>query len=144
MKLGIPNIVPDDWNSVRIAIQKIASQLGTDRNVTFGDLALTNLTASRLAQTDTNKALSSVSDLTSWIAGTANQVNVADDGDGTTTLSLPQDVDTQTDFIAGSLTVKDESENVIFYVDNDELYFAGLDGGVGSPIGLLLTLTYAA
>jgi hypothetical protein len=46
-------------------------------------------TASRLLAINGSKAAVSVSDLTSWIAGTANQITSTSDGDGTLTLSLP-------------------------------------------------------
>lgn len=43
------------------------------------------------------------------------------------------------------IIVKDSSGNIIFYVDDDELYFtAAIAAGVGEPIGLLLALTHAA
>lgn len=65
-----------------------------------GTLSVTNtiqgltLTASRLMASDVSQKLVSVSALTSWIAGTANQVTVTDDGDGSVTLSLPQSIAT--------------------------------------------------
>ena len=60
----------------------------------FGAITYDNLTASRLTSTDANKAMVSVSDLTTWIAGTTDQITVTDDGDGTVTLSTPQDINT--------------------------------------------------
>jgi len=51
------------------------------------------LTASRLTATDSDGEIGSVTDLTDWIAGTANQITATDDGDGTLTLSLPQNID---------------------------------------------------
>jgi len=61
----------------------------------FGDpLKATALTVSRLIATNANADLASVSTLTSWIAGTANQITVGDDGDGTVTLSTPQNIHT--------------------------------------------------
>jgi len=65
--------------------------LHIDRNT--GAITVNQLTASRLLSTDGSKALVS-SDLVSWIAGTANRVTVTDDGDGSVTLSLPQDIHT--------------------------------------------------
>ena len=50
------------------------------------------LTVSRLLSTDANLDLASVTDFTDWIAGTANQINIADDGDGTLTVATPQDI----------------------------------------------------
>ena len=53
-----------------------------------GAVTLGRLTASQLIATDASKALSSISDLTAFVAGTANQITVTDDTDGTVTLSL--------------------------------------------------------
>lgn len=47
-----------------------------------------SLTANRLVASDATKTLVSVSALSSWVAGTASQLTVTDDGDGTITLSL--------------------------------------------------------
>ena len=60
---------------------------------TFGSLTAGGLTASRLLSTDANKILVS-SDLYSWVTETSNQVLIADDGDGSITLSTPQDIHT--------------------------------------------------
>lgn len=59
-----------------------------------GNLTISNTTASRLLSTNGSKVAASVTDFTSWVAGTANRVTVADDGDGTITLSSPQDLAT--------------------------------------------------
>lgn len=72
--------------SVKKAIQQLSKKLG---HVNFYLFA-----ASRLIATDSNQKLVSVADLTAWIAGTANQIVVTDNGDGTVTLSLPQDIHT--------------------------------------------------
>ncbi len=53
-----------------------------------------SLTASRLVASDASKGLASVADLSAWVAGTANRVTVTNDGDGTITLSGPQDLAT--------------------------------------------------
>jgi len=85
--------------SVRQAISKLAStKLGPTSTPTFASvttdtlttatLTVSDLTASRLVATNGSKALASVGDLTSWVAGTANEIDVADDSDGTITLSL--------------------------------------------------------
>lgn len=66
----------------------------TDADVTFASLTLSDLTASRLVSTDASKVLVSVSALTAWVAGTANQITITDDGDGTITISTPQDIHT--------------------------------------------------
>lgn len=54
-----------------------------------GVVTIPNLTASRLVATGASSILASVTDLTSWIAGTTNQITVTSDGDGTLTISLP-------------------------------------------------------
>ena len=66
----------------------------TDADVTFASLTLTDLTALRLTATDGSKVIVSVSALSAWIAGTVNQIVIADDGDGTITISTPQDIHT--------------------------------------------------
>lgn len=76
-----------DANAQLTAIQ-------TDGSPEFVGVTLSGLTASRLMATDGSKAAASVTDLTSWIAGTANQITVTDDTDGTVTLSTPQDIHT--------------------------------------------------
>jgi len=63
-------------------------ELGSDE---FASIVISGLTASRLVSTSATKALES-SDATAWIAGTANQITVTDDTDGSVTLSTPQDI----------------------------------------------------
>lgn len=65
-------------------VQNIAST----SSPTFAGLTVTGLSASRLVATNGFSDLASVADLTSWIAGTTNQISVAADGDGSVTLSL--------------------------------------------------------
>lgn len=60
----------------------------------FTGLNLSGLTASRLLSTDGSKNLASVGNLASWVAGTTNQISVANDGDGSITLSTPQNLHT--------------------------------------------------
>lgn len=101
----VPKIKRNDWRSIQLAIEKLASiRLGPDSTPIFAGLALSSLTASRLLSSDGDKQLVS-SDLASWVAETANQVLVADNGDGTITLSAPQDIDTAADVQFASLTV---------------------------------------
>lgn len=65
----------------------IDQDVTSDGNPTFAGATLSGLTATRLVSSDGSKVLTST-DLTSWIAGTAGEVSVADDGDGTATLSF--------------------------------------------------------
>lgn len=60
-------------------------------NKTLTDPIISNLTASRPVASDANKKLTSI-DLIYWILGTTNQVIVSDNGDGSVTLSLPQNI----------------------------------------------------
>lgn len=62
--------------------------------LTLTGLTLTGLAANRLVSSDGSDVLTSVSDLSAWIGGTANRVTVSSDGDGTVTLSAPQDIHT--------------------------------------------------
>lgn len=62
--------------------------IDTNADVVFDSATLNDLTASRLTQTDANKKLQSVANLAAWIAGTANQVLITDDTDGTITLAF--------------------------------------------------------
>ena len=83
-----------DWARLRQIIQKMASiNFGPDSAPIFSGLTLTGLTGSRLISTDASNLLTST-DLFSWVTGTTNRVTVADDGDGTITLSGPQDIHT--------------------------------------------------
>jgi len=81
------NIKDHDWVSVRQATAKSSTKLGPTANPTFAGLTLTDLTASRLISTDASKGLVST-DLASWVTGTANEINIADDGDGTITIGI--------------------------------------------------------
>lgn len=69
----------------------IGQPVATTDAVTFANVTGSNLTASRLMASNGAKAMVSA-DLYAWVAGTANQVNVADDADGSITLSLPQSI----------------------------------------------------
>ena len=67
-------------------------------NFTVAGETITDLTTSRLMYSNGAKVLSSVSDLTAWIAGTTDHISVTDDSDGTVTL----DLDTNTQTLLGS------------------------------------------
>lgn len=76
----------------RTAGAPLPQGLGPTDSPTFTAITLSDLTALRLTATDAAKKIISVAALSAWIAGTANQVVVADDGDGSITLSTPQDI----------------------------------------------------
>ncbi len=73
--------------ATRLAVQKLADKLDQDKAPTFKSFTLTDLTASQLVQTDANKKLASVADLTAFISGTANQISVTDNV-GSVTLAI--------------------------------------------------------
>jgi len=75
---------------------------------TFAGLNLSGLTANRLLAGNADKDLVST-DLASWIAGTANQVNVTNGGDGTVTLSGPQNLHTSATPEFSALTLSSTS-----------------------------------
>ena len=141
----VPTIKKDDWNSVRQAIQKLASsKLGPDASPTFAGLTLTDLTASRLIWSNAAKTLVS-KDLIDLVVGTDNQIIVTDDGAGGLVLSTPQDIHVDATPEFAGITIKDSEDDIIFYVDDDEMYFTAsvvIEIADGMPIGLLLALTY--
>lgn len=64
---------------------------GVPINVTTA--TITSLTTDRLLSGNDSKVVTST-DLASWVTGTTDRVSIADDGDGTITLSGPQDLAT--------------------------------------------------
>jgi hypothetical protein len=92
----VASVVSGNWNSViafnrdaQKAITKLSSfYFGPTGSPTFAQLTLTGLTTNRLIYADGSNELTSVANLSSWIAGTANEINVADDGDGTITIGI--------------------------------------------------------
>lgn len=102
--LAIPRVIPNDWKRLDLIVNKIKFKLGRGASPTFTGLTLTGLIASRLIASNASKALESVSDLTSWIAGTANQIAVADDSDGTVTLSITNPLAVPGKVTAGSFS----------------------------------------
>jgi hypothetical protein len=68
------------------ATLSLPQNIDTDADVEFDSIILDDLTASRLTYSDGSKKVQSVANLTNWIAGTAGNITVTDDGDGTVTL----------------------------------------------------------
>lgn len=85
--MQLPFVDAKDPESISRAFQKLNAGIGSGSHPTFAGLTLTDLTASRLVWTDANKALAS-KDLVDLVAGTANEIDVADDGDGTITIGI--------------------------------------------------------
>ena len=145
MKL-VPPVSLEDKAAIRRYLQKLASLLGPEAAPTHAGLILTDLTASRLAATDASKKLEST-DLASWIDGTINQIIVTDDADGTVTLSTPQDIHVDAHPEFAGLTIKDSGDNIVFFVDDDEVYYTLPSGELedivtGNPFGVWLPFYY--
>jgi hypothetical protein len=118
---------------------------------TFAGLTLSGLTPSRLVQTDAGNALVSVGDLTSWIAGTSNQISVANDGDGTVTLSTPQNIATNSDMSLHSLSLHGgnlflyepilDALGATIYTDNSKYLYLLPAGGITKFAATSIELT---
>ena len=77
-----PTIKTNSVGEINRAIRKLSfSKLGPTSSPSFTGLSLTGLTASRLVATNASKVLVS-SGLVNWVAGAANEINVADDTNG--------------------------------------------------------------
>lgn len=74
----------------------------------------------RLIFINSSGDLDAVTDFTNWIAGTTNQVNIANDGDGTVTISLPQNIDTNADIIFDSQVLNDLTPSRMVYADGSK------------------------
>jgi hypothetical protein len=71
-----------------------------------------NLTASRLLATDASESLTSVANLAAWIAGTADHIDVSNDGDGSVTLDISS---TTLDRITALEAADAQFEGQVFY-----------------------------
>ena len=112
-----PPIKDGDWVSVRQAINRLSALiLGSEAEPTYSGLTLTGLTSDRLIGSSSGVLQSE--DLTSWIAGTSNQIAVADDSDGSVTLSTPQDIHTGASPTFGGLTIFDATPILVFKDSN--------------------------
>jgi len=101
----IPSI-NDCHARVRQALQDIIRRLGTSATPTYGSLTLTNLTATKLVKADADKTLAPA-DIYDFVDGTTNQINKANDGDGTMTLSTPQDTHAGANMTLAGMTLTD-------------------------------------
>jgi len=78
------------------------------------------------------------------LTGTANQINVTNAA-GSITLSTNQDIHIDATPEFAGITIKNAADTIIFYVNDDELYFTAATGEpvAGNPYGLLLLFTYS-
>jgi hypothetical protein len=108
-------------------------QLDSTYSPTFAAATLSNLTASRLVATDENKLLASTN-LSSWIAGTSNQITVTNNGSGGVTLSTPQSIGTGStptfaNLILSSLASSSTSDVVYYNSGTGALTYGALSAG---------------
>lgn len=97
-------LIPGDWTHLETIINELGYRV-LDSDISLSDLAVDGgLVANRLVQTDSDVELVSVSDFTNWIDGTANQIEVSDDGDGTITLAITDPIDIPGKATAGSFS----------------------------------------
>ncbi len=135
----VPKIKDGDWVSVRQAIAKLSTKLGPVSEPTYAGLTLTGLTASRLLASNADKTLVS-SDLASWVAQTANQVLVADDGDGSITLSTPQNIHTAATPTFAGLTISTTGK--ISFRDADISLASKVDGVLDINADVVIDMFY--
>jgi len=115
--MQLKTIWPDDWIGVRQNFQKLNSGLGLgpESIPTYAGLILTDLVANRLIATDSGKTFES-------IEGTTNQIIVTDNGDGTLTLSTPQDIHTDATPEFAGWVIKDSSDDIVALLSDEEFY----------------------
>jgi len=140
------NLVANDWLNLEYIINDltqrvIGQELHPTSSPTFGDIAVTDdlgvggdldvtdaldvggtvtlddLTASRIVATDAAKGLVSIN-LVDWVAGTTDEVDIADDGTGGVVISSP---------LTGSLTLLDAGtsdvsvDTMVFSADKSDI-----------------------
>lgn len=121
--------------------RKLYVRTGGDQQLTNTEIAEIinhdNLIAERILFTNPDTNFESVADLTAWINGTTDQIIATDNGDGTITLSTPQDIDTFADVVFNSLEVdalyigdQDTNGSWRFVTDGDNLNFEKRELGV--------------
>jgi len=140
--LGTTNQVIVTDNGDETITLSTPQNIDTDADVEFDSAILDDLTASRLTASDANKKLISVAAISAWIAGTAKQITVTDDGDGTVTISIPDNASLVNLNTSGGVTVKtvrvEDTYSIlltdhIIYCDTDNKSFtvtlpAGVEG----------------
>lgn len=84
-----------------LSYQSLLNQTELDATTMY----FTGLTANQLIYANSNGNLASVSDLTAYVAGTTNQISVANNGNGTITLSTPQNTATTSSPTFAGLTL---------------------------------------
>jgi len=97
----------------------LPQDVDTDSSPTFAGLTLSGLTASRLLAATAAKAIESVGSLAAWLTG-GTGVTVADDGDGTATVSIGQSVDPTDSPTFAGLTLSGATASRLLATDGDK------------------------
>ena len=112
-------VTPDGTLSVTLSLPQ---DIDTDADVEFASITLDDLTASRLVASDGSKKLVSTN-ITSWAAGTENQITITPDGTGGFIASLPAAIyvpDGQVFGLGaakGRMVYNDEATDTISFMD---------------------------
>ena len=70
----------------------LGDALSADGTIETGDIIVNSLTPNRLNSSDADKKIVSVLNFALWALGTTSEIEVSDNGDGTITIGLPDDV----------------------------------------------------
>jgi hypothetical protein len=143
--LGLASVYYDlDLSSGTIVINDLSNLATT----TISHLTVSDLTANRLIASNADKALVSTN-LSSWVSGTANQITVTDNGDGTITLATPQDIATSSSPTFQGLALSSLTQGSVLFAgasgtisqDNTNLFWDDTNNrlgiGTSSPSTLL-------
>jgi len=88
---------------------------------TITKVIVPRVTATHLVSSNASKELIAT-DLASWVTGTANQISIADDGDGTVTLSTPQDIHAGANPTFVALNLVADAASILFNWTADTSY----------------------
>lgn len=103
-----------DMQNYKIELERKLRHLLNNIDVTN---IILGLSSSRLVSTSSTGKLESVSNLTDWINGTLNQIIVTANSDGTVTLSLPQNINTNSDVEFDNVKLNDLTANRLTATD---------------------------
>ena len=114
--------------------------IGAGLDYTRPTLSLSHLGIEALTDPNADKILFWDDSATAcaWL-GVGNSIAIT-----TTTIDTIQDIRTSASPTFAGAVIKNTSDTIIFFVNDDEMYFTAVSISTGQPIGLLLILTYAS
>jgi len=146
VKLKLYRVAGATPGTITVSIKAIASPEYSE--ATWAESALTS--AGRALMDDANAAAQATTlelgttDSPTWVGATFSGLTASKlvASDGSKELESVSGTSVHPEFLG--ITIKDSGDNIVFYVDDDEMYFTS--GAIaiadGMPIGLLLVLTY--